>query len=343
MHRSVRRWISAALLTMLLLLVWTGSAETGVVYEGEHPRTAFDEELSSYQIVAQTDPRFDTSVYQYEKARFVINGCGPATLHNGLAVAFRITDPAVSEAVLLEIMTITADFQDPSRFGVNYKRMSRLTEPICDQYETLTQLKTTVDSVVWVTKGLNARVLTKEVEKQKGSAVIMGRINLFQNWGEIIDLVDYLHAQGLDDATITVATLSAGTPSTGAPFNMGSEGHYITVAIQVGEYVERGSIYVLDSYPRSVRGEPLSEIYTKKYYFAENNKLTSFRQNYGAWHLIPTVVKCEPLPEVMEQLVSLREGAGAGKSAARSYRTFRIKLSRRITTYGTGTLLLRIR
>ena len=343
MHRTVRSWTAAVLLTVFLFLAYAGTAETAVVYGEEHPRTAFDEEIAGYRILSQLDPRFDTSVFQYKKDRFVINGCGPATLHNGLAVAFRITDPEVSDAVLLEIMTITADFQNPAQFGINYKRMSRLTEPICDQYETLTRLKAAVDSVVWVKKTLSAKVLIREAEKQKGSAVIMGRMNLFQNWGEIIDLVDWLHAQGLDDATITVTTLSAGTPSTGAPFNMGSQGHYITLTIQVGEFVERGSIYVLDSYPRAVRGEPLSEVFTKKYYFAESNKLTSFRQNFGAWHLSPTVVKCEPLPEVQAELTALREGASAGRKAAGAYRTFRIKLSRRVTTYGTGTLFLRIR
>ena len=123
---------------------------------------------------------------------------------------------------------------------------------------------------------------------------------------------------------------------------MGSQGHYISMALQVGQFLDYGSIYILDSYPRAVRGEALSEVYTKKYYFAENNKLTAFRTNYAAWHLSPTVVKCEPLPENQAQLASLREQAGSGKNAAKEYRSFRIRLARRITTYGTGTLLLRI-
>ena len=341
--RTVLRRLCAAILLMALLLPFAGMAEETETDENGHAWTTFDRELAGCQIVSQLDPRFDTSTYQYKGDRFVVNGCGPATLHNGLAVSFRITDQAESEAVLLEIMTITADFQNPAQFGVNYKRMSRLTEPICDQYEALTAMKGKVDSVVWMKTISGAKALINAVKSEAGSAVIMGRTNLFQNWGEIIDLVDYLHGEGLDGAVITVSTLSAGTPSTGAPFNMGSEGHYITLTLQVGQFLDHGTIYVLDSFPRAVRGESLTEIYTKKYYFAENNKLTSFRQNYAAWHLSPTVVKCEPLPEVQAELLNLREKAAEGKSAAKTYRNFRIKLARRITTYGTGTLFLRIR
>ena len=341
--RAVPRRLLAAIILLTLLMPLAALAEDVQVDENGHLWTGFDRELAGCQIVAQTDPRFDISTYQYKKARFVINGCGPATLHNGLAVAFRITDQATSEAVLLEIMTITADFQNPAQHGVNYKRVSRLTEPICDNYETLTALKTTVDHVVWLSKAGTARSLLAAVQKEEGSAVIMGRTNLFQNWGEVIDLVDRLHEMGLDDATVTVSTLSAGTPSTGAPFNMGAEGHFITLTIQVGQYLDYGTIYVLDSYPRAVRGESLGDVYTKKYYFAENDKLTAFRTNFAAWHLCPTIVKCEPLPEVQAKLLALRESAAGGKKAAKEYRDFRIKLSRRITTYGTGTIFLRIR
>ena len=342
MHTLLRCLLAAALL-VLVLFACAATAEEDVTTDEYGRRwTAFDRELAGYRIISQLDPRFDTSTFQYKNDRFVVNGCGPATLHNGLAMAFRVTDPEVSDALLLEIMTITADFQNPAQFGVNYKRMSRLTEPICDQYETLTRLKGTVKQVVWLKKAGSAKSLISAVKAVDGSAVIMGRINPSQNWGEIIDLVDYLHEQGLDEATITFATLSGGTPSTGAPFNMGSQGHYISMAIQVGQFLDYGSIYILDSYPRAVRGEALSEVYTKKYYFAENNKLTAFRTNYAAWHLSPTVVKCEPLPENQAQLASLREQAGSGASAAKEYRSFRIRLARRITTYGTGTLLLRI-
>lgn len=342
MATALRR-LCAVIVLMALLLSFTGMAEETGTNEDGREWTAFDRELAGWQVVSQLDERFDTSIYQYKGDRFVVNGCGPATLHNGLAVSFRITDPAESEAVLLEIMTITADFQNPAQCGINYKRMSRLTEPICDQYAALTALKQKVDSLVWLKSIPGAKTLINATAAQQGSAVIMGRINLFQNWGEIIDVVEYLHREGMDDATITVSTLSSGTPSTGAPFNMGDQGHYITLTIQVGQFLDHGTIYVLDSFPRAVRGESLVYPYTKKYYFAENNKLTSFRQNYAAWHLTPTVVKCEPLPEVQAELLHLRENAGQSKSAAKTYRNFSIKLARRVTTYGTGTLFLRIR
>ncbi len=96
--RTVLRRLCAVILTVAMLLTSAGTAEET---EGSgHVWTAFDRELAGCQIVSQLDPRFDIPAYQYKGDRFVVNGCGPATLHNGLAVSFRITDQAESEAVL---------------------------------------------------------------------------------------------------------------------------------------------------------------------------------------------------------------------------------------------------
>ena len=337
MHRF---WITAlALLLFLCALAGTPALGEGV----ERVTSAFDAYLQSQQIISQREKRFNVSDYQYIKDRFVINGCGPASVHNAMAVAFGLDDTALSEGVLIELMTLMADFKRPAEFGINYKRMYLLTEPACDEYASLTELKTHVDETVWL-KRISAKKLIAEVDKREGSLVVMGRTNLMQNWSEIVTLADLLHERGLDEATITVGTLSSGTPSTGAPFNMGETGHFLTVCIQVGEFLDRGTIYVLDSYPRAVRGESLSDVYDKKYYFAENNKLTSFRLNYDAYHLTPMVVKCAPLPEVRAELTALREAAeGGGKKDVKAYFNYRVKLAKRITTYGTGTLFLRVR
>ncbi len=337
----MRRRCAAAVALLLLLCAFPFSFALG---EGvERASCPFDAYLQAQEMISQRDKRFNVPAYQYIKDRFVINGCGPASVHNAMAVAYGIDEQELSEGVLIDLMTLMSDFKRPADFGINYKRMYLLTEPVCDEYASLTEMKGHVDHSVWLKK-ISAKKLIAEVDKYEGSLVVMGRTNLMQNWSVIVTLADLLHERGLDDATITVATLSSGTPSTGAPFNMGETGHFLTVSIQVAEFLNHGTIYVLDSSPRAVRGESLSETYDKKYYFAENNKLTSFRLNYDAYHLTPMIVKCEPLPEVLAELTALREAAEAGgKKDAKAYFNYRVKLAKRITTYGTGTLLLRVR
>ena len=307
--------------------------------------SSFDARLASVQLISQREERFDTDTYRYiKKADFVKNGCGPAALHNALSVAFDIRDRDCSERTLLELMTLMADFNRPADFGMNYKRASLLCEPLDPQsYPTLAGLTGSVEAMVWIPKTPTADKILAAVDAVDGSAVIMGRINPSQNWEELIRTIDGLHARSLDEATLSVAVVSAGTPSTKAPFNLGDTGHFVTITVEVGEFEENGTVYVLDSYPRAVRGEKLGDIYDKKYYFAENNFLTGFRQNYSAVHVTPIAVKCEPLDSVKEELAQLRAEAREGRKASDAFLRYRARLAQRVTMFGTGTLIIRIR
>ena len=303
----------------------------------------FDDVLLERLLISQRDPRYNTEEYYFFNDRFVISGCGPASIVNGMNVAFGISDQELTDRILLEIMNLNAGKKKPAKTNLTFTHMDLLAGDLGSDYPALTEMKRQVDQVVWVEKSLTSKKLLKAVKAAKGSAVIFGRINLSESWYEIIDTADTLHAMGLDDAVITITRLSAGTDTTGTPFSMGENGHFITICLQVGEFLEHGFLYVLDSYPRAVRGESLGDEYDKKYYFAANNKLTSFRTNYYAYHLSPMVVKCVPREEAAEELASLRAAAGKGKKEASAYRVFRKRLASRISTYGYGTLFLRIR
>lgn len=333
----MRRLLRACL--CLVCVLFLAAAE-----EAEQP-SGYDAELASLQLVSQREERFANDTYRYiKKAAFVKNGCGPAALHNALSVAFDIRDRAESERVLLELMTLMADFNRPAQYGMNYNRSRLLCEPLdAGEYPALVRLTATVDNMSWLAKSFKAERALEMIRAAEGSVVIMGRMNLSQNWDEVISLLDTLHGMGYDDAVFSVADLSAGTPATKAPFCMGETGHYVTVTLQVGEFEENGTIYVLDSYPRAVRGEKLGTLYDKKYYFAENNYLTGFRQNYSAVHVTPVAVKCEPLDSVKEELAGLEAEAAGGAKAMAAYRRYRTRLAQRVTMFGTGTYILRVR
>ena len=339
-----RRAICALMAGLFLFVLLPAAAEEQeetFVPEG-YRACAFDDYFRELAFISQRELRFNIKEYRYFGDRFVINGCGPASVYNGFAVSFGITDDDFAAKVLLEIMTLLSNYQKPEKYANDFRRMSLLTSELCDNYPTLTEMKSLVDQVIWMEKRTTAKNVKKALEPVQGSAVLIGRINLSQNWGEIIDLAEELHAQGRDEAILTVTNLATGTDDMGTPFCLGDNGHFITLTMQVGEFLEHGTIYVLDSYPRAVRGEKLKDPYDLRYYFAANNKLTGFRTHYYAYHVKPAVVKCEPREEIQTQLTEKKAAASRSKKAAGTYRSFRIKLAIRINTYGTGTLLLRI-
>ncbi len=346
---------AAAAIVLALLLAAAAFAETSAPTPSPVPtpeasptpagwfHSDFDDELLKVLTISQRDLRYNTDEYRFFGDRFVINGCGPASVVNGMNVAFGIEDQELTDRILLEIMVLNAGLVKPEKTNITFTHMDRLVQEVCDSYPALTEMKARVDEVRWVEKSLTKKSIMKAVNSAAGSAVIMGRINLSQGWLEIIDTADELNAMGLGDAVFTVTRMSAGTETTATPFCMGENGHFITVCIQVREFIEQGTIYVIDSYPRAVRGESLNEIYDKRYYFAANNKLTAFRTNYDAWHLSPTIVKCSPKESVKAEMKALRAEAGKSANKARTYRNFRRRLASRISTYGSGTLFLRIR
>lgn len=83
--------------------------------------------------------------------------------------------------------------------------------------------------------------------------LIVGRMNVYPDWTEAVQLLMGLHERGIDEATLCLACIGAGTKCSGAPLRTGQSGHYLTVFFHVGSFAEDGTVYVLDSLPGRLR------------------------------------------------------------------------------------------
>ena len=104
-----------------------------------------------------------------------------------------------------------------------------------------------------------------------------------------------LHARRQDDATLILAYAGAGLDSSTAPLRSGASGHYLTVLLHVGSFIQNGTVYVLDSLPRALPGEPCGYkyLYRSAYAFpqAPDEEPDEFNARYIALRISPTVIK----------------------------------------------------
>ena len=113
-----------------------------------------------------------------------------------------------------------------------------------------------------------------------------------------------LHGMGMDDATLCLACAGAGTEASGAPLRSGKSGHYLTVLFHVGTFAESGTVYVLDSLPRALAGEPYTpygtadEMHTQ-YGFVQDS---AFNRNFTAARISPTVIRLSLTQNALEAL-----------------------------------------
>lgn len=323
----------------------TGETVTDVYSLDEgFPEGSLALRIQGLQIISQRDARFAAPEYRYiRRESFERNGCGPASIHNAFSVLFSVVSQETSEALLLEIMTLLADSNNPAVYPINYQRVVNKLVSLDDaSYPVLSDLFSQVDQVVGVGNATSGKVLS-QVRKAQGSALIVGRFSLNTSMSDLITLVDSLCEEGHGSAMIAIANLSAGDSDSNSPFCMGDNGHYVTWVIQAQEFRDTGTMYILDSFPRAIRGEKLNDLYTSRYYFADNNILTSFRVNYDVTRISPTALMCTLRDEAMSELERLRElAAGGGSRAKANYRSARSRYASYVKTYGYGTLLIRI-
>ncbi len=351
MHRRIIR----ALALLLCVLASLARGETVIrIHEAggrteaftvslteDFPEDSTARRLAGMQIISQRDPRFADASYRYiRKAPFEKNGCGPAALHNGLAVTLGIDDPEQSARILLEIMTLLAPQHNPAQNRLNYDRAPSLIDADAETAPALAALMETCPHRTALT-GVTADKAMACIGAGEGDVFLIGRFNLNADTVEIVRLADALCEAGYPDAVIAVAAVSAGGSDSHTPFGLGEEGHFITVMFVAGEFREKGTIYVLDSYPRAIRNENLNDVYTSRYYFAANSRLTSFRVNYDVTRVSPTVLMCTLREDAAAELAGLREKAGtpSGKAA---YDKARARYAAYVRTFGTGTLMVRV-
>lgn len=261
--------------------------------------SAVDIRMQNLAVLSQQDEAFEGIAYNNGTIKG--RGCAPLSIANGLAAAFGVTDPAQTKAITLEAGALLARSRRMDVYPVEANNMPQVLNPRLrtqesDTYPALGSLIGGYGGQIAATdESLNATEALAMLDSVSAPAVVSGRMYVNNGWENVLRVLLELHARGQDDAALILAYAGAGVESSTAPLRSGENGHYLTVLIHVGSFVQSGTVYVLDSLPRALPGEPCGYkyLYRSAYAFpqAPDEEPDEFNARYIALRISPTVVK----------------------------------------------------
>lgn len=238
-------------------------------------------------IINQYDDDFRANKFSYLNHYFWENGCGPSSVANAFISGLEVSDEQMAAAILHDVMHIMS--LDPDRYAIDVKRFPLLA---------------TEDSAILqicTANGWNIIAFDKQLTEQDLSTtfsdtpiVILSKQIGNDYWSSAVRYIQYLYDQGYHDATVYLVRASTGTSSVSGPLAFGSAGHYVTFYMPVDEFIEQGSIYLLDSAASAIKDEPFgkSEYYKQQYPFvAQPYAHKVFLQTFGIERIHPNIVR----------------------------------------------------
>lgn len=331
--KTMRRCFLCALL-VLLCMVPCVKAEDPLRPALEDPVDRMVQRLS---VMSQQDEAIGHVAYN--TATFYQRGCMPVSIANGVIAAFGVTDRETAIGLVLETADVLISGGLRSKKAADPGRIPQLVDPVqrAAEKEAYPNLAKSVGaypgSVLVNMKQLSVEDVLQSLEGTQRPLMLVGRMSVYPDWTPAMQILTTLHEMGLDDATLTLACLGAGTESTDAPLRSSKFGHYLTVMFHVGSFMESGTVYVLDSLPRAIGEEPFSretELHTQ-YVFAAQYPTSAFNRNFTAARISPTVIR---LSLTQDALKTLREEPKETVFAQRK------KLFRPLILFGPSVMLL---
>ena len=306
-------------LSLLLLLCMLGSTALA--------ETAADR-LVQLDIISQRDERLQGYSHYYHWQPFRSAGCLPASVVNSVTALLGTPETNVPD-LLLELMNamIKPEFSDTIEPAYFY---TAVTSPKKSAV-TLRELIAPVTEIRYIESAISASSLfSAYASDDDAHPLIMRNLTPQNNWHWFAELSAYLCSHGHPDARFVIMGVSVGTLQTPAPLRCGNFGHYVAFFFTAEEFHNDGTIYLLDSWPRALEGEPYGEeLPYFTYYRFINEPDSAFSQYYDVTRLSDTVLKITPNAAVLEELHSMN-----ASSAARV--DLQQQLGETIMTYGTS-------
>lgn len=315
----------------LLLLPGLASAEAPADINSD-----FDRRAMAWELIIQGDPRYQTYEYRFNFDDLSVRGCGPVSVTNALLATFGVSDREVTDVFLKETLMLMADYHSAKNHGMTINNVDAFITMDDATYPTLYACKQALSpNSCFSPRTLTAEELQSALEPMIASgegAISFSKLST-KEWITIAQLCHWLNEIGKEEAIITLSVVSGGTATSGTPFSDDSDGHYLTLLVHVGEYMRRGSVYLIDSLPRAIANEAFSNsTYWRPYYFASSlSHSYSFRHTYSIRRIQDTIIKMELLPEHQEALSALTGEDRLWHEA---------KLLKEIQTYGLGLLTI---
>lgn len=292
------RKVLAAVLLILLCFAPQAWAEG-------HP---LDEQMRRLSVMSQRDEAIAN--IKYSNVNVQQAGCKPVSVVNGMVAALGIADREVAAALVRETISLLVPQGQKNKGAISLHAIDRLFDPErrWERQAGWPGLETALapyEGGVHVLGKTDAQAVIAQLDGADGPRLLVGLMGVQDDWGEVLSIVSFLHERGMDGAIISLACLGAGPDSHSAPLRSGKFGHYLSVMIPVGAFMEDGTVYVLDSLPRALEGEPYggAEVLRAQYAFvAGGRKDAAFNETFEAVRVSPTVIRLSLRPQALETL-----------------------------------------
>lgn len=275
----------------------------------------------------------------YATATVQRRGCLPVSLANGVIAAFDVTDRETAIGLVQEMLSLLVPRGSRGKAAIDLQALSKLFDPTLrtqEQAEYPNLAKTVgayPGSVTFTQARLNAQEVIERLDGATSPLMLVSRMEVYPDWTDAVQILTALHDRGMDDAVLCLACAGAGTEASGTPLRSGKSGHYLTVLFHVGAFMESGTVYVLDSLPRALAGEPYGytdEVHAQ-YAFASDSPANAFNRNYLAERISPTVIKLSLTQTALETLRAEPEETTLAR---------RVKLLNPLVLFGPGVMMI---
>lgn len=257
----------------------------------------FDNDILNSSIILQTDERISNIPYNTSSIRQA--GCGPISITNALILAFDLKSSHVSYLVN-DVIALGSRYNNITKYMIgNDNTKTKILNEIRRNFS---------DKIIYGGSDYQ-NIISNIKNSNMDNTYVFGRLNYdVDNCKNIIKIIDYLYDLN-PDTNIILYNMSAGILSSKNPFGSYSDsGHYITLLINVREFKENNSIYMIDSVAKNLKGETNHKV---NYNFVE----TSCRVNslYNISRVSEGVLKLTGKDKINTRgLFSLELGGGCG-------------------------------
>ena len=281
---------------VIMLLGWScAAAQPGLRPELSDP---VDLAVQRLCIMSQRDEAFEK--IPYNGGLLIYRGCQPVSMTNAIIAAMGVTDKQEATDLVLELTHVLVSQRNRkegrielARLGELLSREARLEQ--AEEYPLLAKVIGGYESeITLIDDTLDAQMIGNYFA-QHPQSMLVSRLSVHPDWTALLEIAQRLHEMGLDDALVSLANVSAGRKNSGTPLASGASGHYVTLMMHVGAFVEEGRIYVLDSLPRALEGEESGRAYVLRSPYPFTQKWGGFKNLFNAGRISETVIRLKPV------------------------------------------------
>ena len=276
------------------------------------------EDPANLAFVSQRDPALGSLPYWTDTYRE--SGCSPASIANAVIAALGVDDPEESIPLAAELLRLMSPRQEPAGHQISTQALRYLAlspEARAASWSDYPVLGGLLDA--WPGTILQGQITGGSAARAAMGSLfpllLMADNVSMADLSPIVAALDELHRLGVDDARLILGRVAVGALHGATPLSYGENGHFMTLLFNVGEYSEHGTVYSVDSLPRSL-GPAEDARYTGRYTFAIDHwityrELSRFHCLWQAERVSDTVLRLTPTPEAAAATEAWRAGSGA--------------------------------